>query len=271
MTNPVFPSDSPISDEMLVAYLDDALSAADRTRVDRALAADADLQQRLADLDFQDLPLAQSLNELLHEAPQARLEAQLRDLFAAPAAPAPPARHARPRKSPGWVLLAASVLLALGVGAGGGIYLQPILSPPQAPGWRATVASYVALYTPQSFDVFDHRPEEQDAALAVLAAKFGVALDRDRLEAPGLSLQQAQALRFQSKPLAQIAFLHDTEVPVALCLIPSDTPDIAPRTETRGGLSVVHWVRDGVGYMVIGDLAFDVLEPIARDLARRLG
>ena len=111
----------PITDEDLVAYLDGMLDDEPTEHVERELAKDRALEERLALLKAGDRPFAESFDLLLKEAPHRRLE-EILDRALNPPQPAPeiPAqtaavRDARPstgRTRPwgGWRMLAAAAV-----------------------------------------------------------------------------------------------------------------------------------------------------------------
>ena len=123
-------------------------------------------------------PPAEPFDLLLDMAPIDRLEKMLE------AADAPPSRT--------WssfggfrALAAAIVLLVLGGAIGFG--LSRTLAPTEvaeAPGWRAVVADYVALYTPETFALAPADPEAYAPRLKVVGDGLGLDLDAGDGRAP---------------------------------------------------------------------------------------
>jgi len=66
-----------LSDEQLVAYLDDQLDTEQRARIDAAIAEDPMIGLRLQWLDRSSLPFKEAFNQLNRQAPVNRLQAML--------------------------------------------------------------------------------------------------------------------------------------------------------------------------------------------------
>ncbi|MEO1314751.1 MAG: hypothetical protein AAFV27_12880, partial [Pseudomonadota bacterium] len=61
-----------------------------------------------------------------------------------------------------------------------------------------------------------------------------------------------QLLGHEGAPLLQMAYLSEADEPFAFCVTSVDSADHAPRTELREGLATTYWVKDGVGFLVVG-------------------
>jgi anti-sigma factor RsiW len=263
-------SAEPITDELLVAYVDGELPSEERSRVNHALATDPAVKTR-----FDRLAGTPSLKEpfgfLLAAAPEDRLTAILRDAEAKVAPPAAPPRPAvRPRAA-----IAAAILLFLAGGAVG-IGLQSAVL--QTGGsvtedhenWRAAVADYLSLYTADTLAGIPDNPDERARELAAAGAKLSLALDIGKVVLPDLTLKRAQVFAFRDKPLVQVAYLSPATGPVAFCIIENGEKDAAPAFEEREGKGVVFWGKAGRGFMIIGKLPRDRLELLAETLAARI-
>lgn len=230
------------SDEILTAYLDGELDASATQDVDAALADNPDLADRLAALD---LPM-DSLRAIM--AP---------DVLSAPAMPVAllaandpaPVRAARPRHFAPLSLVAAFLV---------GMVATTLIQPPEAPvptaaplGWTAAVATYQSLYVTETLEASDQDPATTDAVLARAAEEFDVVL-APATEITGMDFKNARILGFRGKPLLQMAYLRNDGTPFALCLIRTDNPDRDIKTIEMFDLAGVSWVKDGVGYLLIG-------------------
>jgi anti-sigma factor RsiW len=64
--------------------------------------------------------------------------------------------------------------------------------------------------------------------------------------------------------------LHGGVTPVAFCITPDGAPDAGLASETREGLPIVHWAKNGMSYMVIGDIPNEQLVGMAEALRSQL-
>ncbi len=261
----------PFDDGRLTAYLDGELPAAERARLEAAVARDSGLRARLERLRAGGRPFDQAFEPLLEAAPVERLEARL---AAAGAPHAPP----RSRTKSSWLVrrpvaaMAAAIACAFLAGVAADRAVEALRPAPQAEagGWRQAVAGYVALYTSQSLAAVPEDERARAAELAGVAAGLGVPLAPDRVDVPGASLRRAQLLQYDGKPLGQLAYLDPAYGPMAFCLIRNGKPDAPLKTETRGGFNVVFWAEAGIGYMLIARAPLDALVPRAETLASRI-
>lgn len=222
------------SDEDLTAFLDGEAEGDLAARIDAALTSDAELVARLEGLviPVNDIRAAFALPEL-----------------------APPPAPELPEQS--WfqpMAMAASIVLALGIGALGGYSFKsdepaPVVA--QKPGWIAAVASYQALYATETLAGKFQAPEQTEATLAGFEGRIGVDLAA-ATDVQGLDFKRAQILSYNGKPLMQMAYLDDGGVPFALCVIGSGAEARAMKDQIAEGLAASSWVVDGVGYLVIG-------------------
>ena len=239
-----------ISDEDLTAYLDNALEARERQRVEGALDQSAQLRARLTGLDVPLDEIASSFDAILPHAPP------LPDLPAAPAAPLPL------RAGLG---LAAALLVGLGIGA----VWSPAAQNSPAPDWTEIVATYQMLYVPQTLGGGTPAPAEAEARLAQLSEILGRDLS-SATTVEKLEFRRAQMLGLQGEPLVQIAYQNSTGAPFAICITPRTTADYAPRTEMLAGLAAAHWAKDGFGFVVIGGDDLDFVRTLSGSLKDRI-
>ncbi|WP_299207669.1 hypothetical protein [uncultured Tateyamaria sp.] len=226
------------SDEELTAFLDGEADDALHAEIEAALEHDAALVDQLAALDVPLVPIAEAYEALLQDAPPMPA---LPEPAVAPA-PAPRGRWA-------WGVgtfatgLAAGLAVAMFTGFG---------TPEPAPkGWVSFVASYQALYTPDTLVLAD--PSSSEAALQLANVSDALGLDVSGLpQAEGLTFKRAQVLGFNDKPLIQIAFTRADGTPVALCIIPAG-PDAKPVNMGQAeGMELARWNTPGYGFLLIG-------------------
>ena len=249
-------------DALLTAWLDGELAADERAALDRRLAAEPALRERLDVLRGGGRPFAEAYDALLAEAPEARLKAG----FAALAARA----ESAPGRGRRWPQLAAAALLVFVLGGIAG-YLVSVLTTPAPPtGWRQAVAEYHAFISPETVAFM----AEDDRALAAELAAIGVRMNLDlapeRLALAGAELKRAQLYDYNGMPLLQLVYQDADAEPFALCIIANGRPDGAMDFEEREGSGIVYWYKDGYGYLVIGrETPRAALEAWAGDIASR--
>jgi anti-sigma factor RsiW len=281
-------SNSDMSDDRLVAYIDGELSADEREIVSRELERDPELRGRLEFLDAGGRPFAQAFDLLLEAAPDARLQAMFAGLIDGAATARPTQENEnviplrRPTPSAGmrpiWQL-AAAASIALTI-FGGGVITGAILgrepaqriaeTPSATRTWMEAVAQYVSLFSEQTLAGMPADEAAREAGLRRVSTALGIDLSRDKLALPSLAFRGTQLLQLEGKPLAQIAFQSETGKPVAICIIKTTKSPEAPSGDRKHGLNIVHWVANGYGYMVIGDVPQDALQRISQDAIQKL-
>lgn len=277
MISPV--NENEISDARLVAYLDNELPPPDRAAVARALEQNAELRQRLEFLDSGGRPFSSAFDLLLEAAPDRRLQAMFAELVDNEAVTTPPADEKvvplRRARSAGIWQMAAAASIALTM-FGAGIVTGVIFKPEQTVtvdatrNWMEAVAQYVSLFSEQTLAGMPADPAAREAGLRRVSTALGIDVSRDKLAGlPALDFRGTQLLQLEGKPLAQIAFISDTGKPVAICIIKTTKPAEAPAPDRRHGLNIVHWVANGYGFMVIGDVPQESLRRIYAETVAR--
>jgi anti-sigma factor RsiW len=235
---------SQITDEVLTAYLDGVLDGPVSMQIDAALARDDALAKRLEQLDF---PLD-----------------DLRDVMEPAVLGAPTSPYAQSQKEPRAprksvvrpFLRKIAVPTALAACFLAGLVVSPLLAPKgpigdEPPKWVQAVASYQALYVTETLD---HVTQDTAVTVGILAdaeINFNVAL-APAVELEDLNFKRAQMLGWNGKPLLQLAYLDSDGTPMALCLTPVGADDSEPKTSTSHNLAGVSWVKDGIGYYLVG-------------------
>ena len=82
---------------------------------------------------------------------------------------------------------------------------------------------------------------------------IGLRLQQAEVEIPDAELKSVRMLRYDSTSIAQIAYLHASYGPMALCISRSkadDSPTL--KHEVRRGLNLVWWRSKGYEYVLIG-------------------
>ena len=223
------------SDADLVAYLDGAAPEELCREIEAALVQDAALGQRLADMHVPMDALKAGFDALLDTAP-------------APVPLKPPTPRQRSRAG-----LWAGGAFATGLAAGLAIAVFAGLgaAPPAPTGWKAAVASYQALYAPETVAALSG---PVDAQAQLVRASDALGLDLSGLpDAEGFDFRRAQILQFRGKTLIQIAFAGPDGAPFALCILPANSADAKDmQTEVLEGLAAASWNEAGFAYLLIG-------------------
>ena len=254
-----------ITDDVLTAYLDGALEASVSAQIDAALAQDDALADRLAALDVPLDQLRDLMAPAVWNAPA--LPADVRHSPAPFEMPEPANKPSKPVLARLWVPAAVAASFAAG------LFIAPMFAPaPSGAGptkWVDAVASYQALYVTQTLD-----QTRQDAAatadiLMQADANFDVVLD-PATQIDGLDFKRAQMLGWNGKPLLQMAYLDADGTPMALCLTRVGAEDRGPTSSTSHNLAGVSWVKDGVGYYLVGGDDLGRVEDLSAQVIARL-
>jgi len=254
----------PLTDELLVAYLDNELDAEVRRQIEQRLNDDPQLAERLALLDRASLPFSAAYAGMLEQAPAARLQARLDTLAVQPPREkTPAARRGISRRN-----LIAAAVAGLAVGTlGGRLSFGLFAETGRQDNWRDLVAEYMSLYTDETFVDTATTPDLQLRQLKTVGAKLGLTLDPGRLSLPGAELKFARLLSYDRQPIAQIAYLDEKHGPLALCITRAGNgPEEDPETEVLRGMNVVYWTTGGHRFMLIGHNPSTELNALAKKL-----
>ncbi|MGZ2482227.1 anti-sigma factor RsiW [Rhizobium pisi] len=256
------------SDEDLTAFIDGELPAEEAARIEALVSEDESVAERLEFLARANLPFAQAFAPLLSEAPREKLEGML--------AAIPEQKSAKSASALPIVIrrgflgaLAASLVAGITIdraviGIGRGFSAKDENSE-----WRAVVAEYISLYTPETLTGPVPEREVQAAQLASLNEKLGLSLSLEAVLLPGIDFKRALLLQYDGKPLAQIAYLDPETGPMALCIVTSDAGRKPPDLENRKGMNVVYWSNAMHAFMLIGHATADKMMAIADGVRER--
>jgi anti-sigma factor RsiW len=267
------------ADADLGAFLDGELPPAQAQWVESWLARDAELRRRRDVLAQDGGAITDAFEALLAQAPEARLKQML---FGLPGyrVERPAANDRRPffllRSRPRLALLAAGIAFFAA-----GVLVDRFLPEwREAAGievgsdsedeWRQAVAEYMSLYTPETIVGISDDPSHMEHELAAIGTKLGINLPPSEVSLPGIALKRAQILQYDGKPLGQVAYLDPRDGVTALCIYSDSHQDIAPTTEQRAGLNIVHWASHGRAFMLVGRKAMPELRDLASLLSQRL-
>ncbi|WLS77714.1 anti-sigma factor [Erwinia pyri] len=248
----------PVSDEILVAWLDNQLDEQQYQQVEKMLRNDPFLAERLARLDSGNADFAAAFAPLLEEAPITRLQQRLGGMLNH--SPEPPARGISRRT------LIAATLSALALGVVGGNKGQRLFD--NDDGWRDTVAQYMALYTRETFEGVSPSASVMRQQLAYISRHLDLPLSPQALTLNGSAFKSARMLSYDDKAIAQIVWDERETGPLALCI--TATSRQASRTlstETRRDMNVVYWQQQQHQFMLIGHLPAPAMMKLAQTLS----
>lgn len=252
---------SPPSDELLVAYLDDELDREQRQQIDHLLRTEAPVAARLDQLKRGELPFKAAFDSVLDEAPTQRLQAMLDAL---PPAVAP---HRATMSRRGFLATAASFVIA---GIAADRLFMNWQSAESDDGWRGSVAEYMVLYTPQTLDNLNDDVASHTAQLSSVGKQLGLPLSPSAVTLPGAEFRRAQILDYEGVLIGQLTYLDARHGPLALCITAAREGTEKLASEQRLGLNVVYWANPTHAFMLIGKNPFEDLEIMARSAQRGL-
>ncbi|TCU28023.1 anti-sigma factor RsiW [Rhizobium azibense] len=254
------------SDEELTAFIDGELPRQDAARIEALGNADERVAARLEFLSKSNLPFKEAFTPLLAAAPRARLESMLAAI---------PTRRASRQQSfasrRGFVgALAASVVAGV-IADRAYLGISRSLSKDEGDAdWRAVVAEYISLYTPDTLAGPVPPGDVQSVQLAQIDRKLGLALSPRMVALPGVDFKRVLLLEYDERPLAQIGYLDPETGPMALCIIRSDKGEKAPEIEGRKGMNVIYWSSRSHAFMLIGHAPADRMQELVDNLRSKL-
>jgi anti-sigma factor RsiW len=254
------------NDEMLSAFLDGALPAAQMAEIEAALAQDADLLARLEALMAGNELAKIEFEEMLSEDVPA-------DLIAAIETAPEPAANTPQAPSRSGALIAASIAGALALGGIGGFYAAGFSATTQVAatgGWLADIADYHGVYAKQVRHLVEVPASEADHIQTWLTATVGTDILIPDLSGHGLKFQGARLLVAAGKPVAQLIYTDPEQGVVALCAIASASPQPEFQTRTLGAFDLVSWGDTDANFVIVGDEGRVDLDAIAQTAAKEV-
>lgn len=251
---------SHISDEQLVAFSDGQCETQEQHLINNALVTDKNLQARLSRISMVNShQLKNAFGLELTHAPVDRLESFLDE--AVDQVPTGTAKEPPSRFIMAVLLLLAVLAGALGRDAG------RLIVPVEINNWRESVAVYQMLYTQETLANVTSKDSDRELMRKRLSRLSGLDIKLFDLNKYGLNFKRGQILDFKGSKLVQLAYLSTSGKPVAICFLNKKQSDAKNTAETRHGLNVVHWVRNGIPVMIIGDLPSSELKKLSLEIA----
>lgn len=237
----------PFPDDVLVAWLDNQLSDAQREQFAQRLQNDDILAERVTQLSYSNLPFHDAFEPMLADAPLTNLQARLNAI----PDPVPSSSAAMRGVSRRHLLAAAVSFLAVGVAVGR--YVLPPETPENDLNWRNLVAQYMSLYSADTLADINESAAQQQQELRRVNGALGTDLTVEQLALQGATLKNARLLNYDQYTIAQITYLDPSYGPMALCITrSSQRGDTAQQSEIRRGMNVIYWRTKGYNYMLIG-------------------
>jgi hypothetical protein len=224
------------------------------------LLTQAPVAARLHQLKLGELPFKRAFDSALDEAPTERLHAMLQSLPS-------PARQTHGMSRRGFLTTAAGCVIA-------GVVADRLFmawhSAESDQGWRASVARYMALYTPQTLENLSTDVSAHAAQLGSVGRQLGLPLTPDAVSLPGAAFRRAQILDYDGVLIGQLTYLDPRHGPLALCITAAKKGPVTLSSEERVGLNVVYWSSASHAFMLIGRNPFEDLKIMARSAQRSL-
>ncbi|HIO91679.1 MAG TPA: hypothetical protein EYG68_02410 [Leucothrix mucor] len=237
--------------ELLLAYVDGQLNETEHRKAEALILRDQTAQDFVQELQKSQLPYRDAFQPLLEAK-----KITSKEVLVAP-------------KSNRWAwsgAIAASLCVGL---IAGGLFIsnQQI----NHDDWVMQVADYQLLYVRDTLNT----PNPEIAQVAALSEKLGKQLGTKLiipdLSSHALSFKRGQVLETHGKPLIQLAYLPKQGRPVALCITAIHEDDSPQESGTSRGLSFVKWTKNGLGYVLIGDVKQEKLQQMANHAVEQMG
>ncbi|MGA0532673.1 anti-sigma factor family protein [Hansschlegelia sp. KR7-227] len=248
----------PIAEDDLHAYVDGALDGVRRAEVEAYLADNADVAARVRGFAEQRAMLKRALDPIAQEPVPPELSiARMID-----------ARR-RPSSFASWRSMAAGVAL-LAVGVGSGWYGRDALEGPP------TGVAALAQEASASFATFasDHgrpveiRAEDSAALIRWVSNRLKRPVAAPDLAASGYRFMGGRVVPTPHGPAGMFMYDDDRGSRIVMLTRPMATKADSPLArQATGDVSSYAWATGGMGYSLVGDVAPEVLDPIAKALS----
>ena len=228
--------DCPTCEAMVDAYVDGELSASESADFERSLSACPECRRRLE--------AARAMSGLLRDLPaepapdllRARVERELRAIAG------------RPRERPRWSAMAASIVVALGIG-----WLGGVLSLQGSRESDELVAGYLRVAL--GAHAVDVASSDRHTVKPWFAGKIDYAPPVHDLTAVGFPLVGGRLDVVDGRKVAVLVYRRNQHW-VALTLWPAASPDATPAAITqRDGFALADWRHGGFEMRAVADLS----------------
>lgn len=245
--------DCATAESLVDAYLDGELPAAEALAFERALGSCPPVRRRLADARA----LRTGFQALAYHRAPASLVASVEKLLPQPA------RRPAPRFDMSWMRMAATILIAVGIGWLGGRYL------PLPTGGDETgeiVAGY--LRTTMAERPVEVASSDHHTVKPWFSGKIDYSPPVYDLTTDGFPLLGGRIDLLDGRKVAVLVYRRNRHT-LALFTWP-DTARAALSLDRRDGFAIEGWAQNGFAFRAVSDLAPDELKQFAAALGARL-
>lgn len=244
-------------DDLLAAYVDGELDPETARAVEHRIAAD---------------PKARRLVELHRETTALLRSACAETVYAAGATglvPLPRAPFRVSRRAIGWAVAASFAGAVFGVG-GGMLLDKHLTDDTRQSDLLADIAEYHGVYSRETDHLAEVAPEAAAELTRWLGERLGRKLLVPDLADAGLRFAGGRMLVSGDQPVAQFFYRRDKGLPIAVCMARIDGADTNVRLRRDGALQLAHWRRNGLEYVVVGEMGADAARAIADRVAAQV-
>lgn len=283
---------SQISDELLVAYLDGQLDTPQARSLERMVRASEELRARAERLKRTQAYLVQTFETLArrtrsfalpagHAREDRRAGSPAQTMSREGVADRPGTAGAAeqdgaasPRSSVGrklvWTVAVATMAAVLGYGAAqwlraqdaGGPQKISARVPAPAGRWAEDVARLHAHFLPTSVSADPESQTNRDLVQLQLSRVASTAVSVPDFAQHGLVFRRGQVLSYRGSRMMQLSYTNADDQLVALYIMPGG-PSARATAMTQGDVTAVNWSRDGVRYVIAGEIAETSLRALA--------
>ncbi|OZI66364.1 anti-sigma factor family protein [Bordetella genomosp. 11] len=251
---------SPIREEDLHAYVDGALAGPERARIEEYLARHPDVAARLRGHGELRQRLREQLAPIMDEPipPELNLARMVE-------------AHRRRRHIP-W-RIAASVVLALGIGGVGGWHMRGATESPNT-GLAALAREAAASY--QVYAADSTRPVEMPASdsaqlVSWISQRLARPIALPNLASAGYRFMGGRLVATEHGPAGLFLYDDAQGTRIAMMVRPMARKDDMPMSAHKApGLSGYAWVDQGLGYSLIGPASVPDIHPVADEVRRQV-
>ncbi|WP_158045302.1 anti-sigma factor family protein [Skermanella pratensis] len=238
-----------LTDEILVAYVDEELPLETRLAVEAGIARDPVAQAKVRDMRDTAALLRSAFPE---EEPRNNIVLLK------------PRPKGRIVKNPVFLAGLVAAMVALVVGAGLSAF------PSHGSGrehFMADVAAYHSVYAAETEHLAEVPASRKDHIEEWLGARIGLQFTVPDLSSEGWIFEGGRLLAEADQPIAQLLYSAPDRQPIALCITKSDQTASAPVQYDPGkGLKVAAWDDNGYLYIVVGALAPTELDRLTQEV-----
>lgn len=278
---------SQVSDELLVAYLDGQLDTPQARSVERMVGASDELHARVERLKRSQAYLIQTFGTLARRARASTKSAGAggdvrRDHGRQTAVSEPrsetgaaaPRRSDAPRAPAGRRLLwvaALSLIAAVGgyaaaqwvrIADTAGVEKIDARVPAPAGRWAQDVARLHAHFVPASVAVDPESQRNKDLVQLQLSRILNASIPVPDFSDHDLTFQRGQVLSYRGSRMMQLSYTDGGDQLIALYVMPGG-PGAQATSMAQGDVMTVNWSREGVRYMIAGEIAETSLRALA--------